>query len=57
MVTFEDGTVPLTLEDSPQLLVILGKPEESSWTASLSLIKADPEWAKTTVNGVYAGAA
>ncbi|CNI78070.1 leucine--tRNA ligase [Yersinia enterocolitica] len=48
MVTLEDGTVVPTPED--QLPVIL--PEDVVMDGITSPIKADPEWAKTTVNGV-----
>lgn len=47
MVTLEDGTVIPTPED--QLPVIL--PEDVVMDGITSPIKADPEWAKTTVNG------
>ena len=47
MVTLEDGTVIPTPED--QLPVIL--PEDVVMDGISSPIKADPEWAKTTVNG------
>lgn len=47
MVTTEDGTVLPTPED--QLPVIL--PEDVVMDGITSPIKADPEWAKTTVNG------
>ncbi|ABP59857.1 leucine--tRNA ligase [Enterobacter sp. 638] len=47
MVTLEDGTVLPTPED--QLPVIL--PEDVVMDGISSPIKADPEWAKTTVNG------
>jgi len=47
MVTLEDGTVMPTPED--QLPVIL--PEDVTMDGITSPIKADPEWAKTTVNG------
>ncbi|AXF78691.1 leucine--tRNA ligase [Erwinia tracheiphila] len=47
MVTLEDGTVMPTPED--QLPVIL--PEDVVMDGINSPIKADPEWAKTTVNG------
>ncbi|MGM3192009.1 leucine--tRNA ligase [Dickeya dadantii subsp. dieffenbachiae] len=47
MVTLEDGTVVPTPED--QLPVIL--PEDVVMDGITSPIKADPEWAKTTVNG------
>ncbi len=47
MVTLEDGTVMPTPED--QLPVIL--PEDVVMDGITSPIKADPEWAKTTVNG------
>ncbi len=47
MVTLEDGTVMPTPED--QLPVIL--PEDVLMDGITSPIKADPEWAKTTVNG------
>ncbi|KGD75351.1 leucine--tRNA ligase [Tatumella morbirosei] len=47
MVTLEDGTVIPTPED--QLPVIL--PEDVEMNGITSPIKADPEWAKTTVNG------
>ena len=47
MVTPEDGTVMPTPED--QLPVIL--PEDVVMDGITSPIKADPEWAKTTVNG------
>ena len=47
MVTLEDGTVLPTPED--QLPVIL--PEDVVMDGITSPIKADPEWAKTTVNG------
>ncbi|VEI66317.1 Leucine--tRNA ligase [Serratia fonticola] len=46
MVTLEDGTVMPTPED--QLPVIL--PEDVVMDGITSPIKADPEWAKTTVN-------
>ncbi|ELW7359183.1 leucine--tRNA ligase [Yersinia enterocolitica] len=48
MVTLEDGTVVPTPED--QLPVIL--PEDVVMDGITSPIKADPEWTKTTVNGV-----
>ncbi|KAA8728902.1 leucine--tRNA ligase [Ewingella americana] len=48
MITLEDGTVIPTPED--QLPVIL--PEDVVMDGITSPIKADPEWAKTTVNGV-----
>ncbi len=48
MVTLEDGTVVPTPED--QLPVIL--PEDVVMDSITSPIKADPEWAKTTVSGV-----
>ncbi len=47
MVTLEDGTVIPTPED--QLPVIL--PEDVTMDGITSPIKADPNWAKTTVNG------
>ncbi|MGG2141026.1 leucine--tRNA ligase [Symbiopectobacterium sp. RP] len=47
MVTLEDGTVIPTPED--QLPVIL--PEDVMMDGITSPIKADPNWAKTTVNG------
>ncbi|QOL13864.1 leucine--tRNA ligase [Dickeya dianthicola] len=47
MVTLEDGTVIPTPED--QLPVIL--PEDVVMDGITSPIKADPTWAKTTVNG------
>ncbi|ACS84903.1 leucine--tRNA ligase [Musicola paradisiaca] len=47
MVTLEDGTVMPTPED--QLPVIL--PEDVTMDGITSPIKADPQWAKTTVNG------
>ncbi|HBT30450.1 MAG TPA: leucine--tRNA ligase, partial [Erwinia persicina] len=47
MVTLEDGTVMPTPED--QLPVIL--PEDVVMDGITSPIKADPEWAKTIVNG------
>ena len=47
MVTLEDGTVMPTPED--QLPVIL--PEDVVMDGITSPIKADPEWAKTTING------
>ncbi|KEY56884.1 leucine--tRNA ligase [Serratia sp. DD3] len=47
MVTLEDGTVMPTPED--QLPVIL--PEDVVMDGITSPIKADPQWAKTTVNG------
>ncbi|MFT8211497.1 MAG: leucine--tRNA ligase [Symbiopectobacterium sp.] len=47
MVTLEDGTVIPTPED--QLPVIL--PEDVVMDGITSPIKADPDWAKTTVNG------
>ncbi len=47
MVTLEDGTVMPTPED--QLPVIL--PEDVVMDGITSPIKADPDWAKTTVNG------
>ena len=47
MVTLEDGTVIPTPED--QLTVVL--PEDVVMDGITSPIKADPEWAKTTVNG------
>ncbi len=50
MVTPEDGTVLPTPED--QLPVIL--PEDVVMDGITSPIKADPEWAKTTVNGMPA---
>lgn len=50
MVTLEDGTVLPTPED--QLPVIL--PEDVVMDGITSPIKADPEWAKTTVNGMPA---
>ncbi|MFA3760181.1 leucine--tRNA ligase [Yersinia sp. 2544 StPb PI] len=48
MVTLEDGTVVPTPED--QLPVIL--PEDVVMDGITSPIKANPEWAKTTVNGM-----
>ncbi len=48
MITLEDGTVIPTPED--QLPVIL--PEDVVMDGITSPIKADPEWAKTSVNGV-----
>ena len=48
MITLEDGTVIPTPED--QLPVIL--PEDVVMDGITSPIKADPEWAKTTVNGM-----
>ena len=48
MITLEDGTVIPTPED--QLPVIL--PEDVVMDGITSPIKADPEWAKTTVNGI-----
>ena len=50
MVTLEDGTVMPTPDD--QLPVIL--PEDVVMDGITSPIKADPEWAKTTVNGMPA---
>ncbi|QIQ21595.1 leucine--tRNA ligase [Zophobihabitans entericus] len=50
MVTLEDGTVIPTPED--QLPVIL--PEDVQMNGITSPIKADPNWAKTTVNGMPA---
>lgn len=50
MVTLEDGTVMPTPDD--QLPVIL--PEDVVMDGINSPIKADPEWAKTTVNGMPA---
>ncbi|WP_192457247.1 leucine--tRNA ligase [Musicola keenii] len=47
MVTLEDGTVMPTPED--QLPVVL--PEDVVMNGITSPIKADPQWAKTTVNG------
>ena len=47
MVTLEDGTTIPTPED--QLPVIL--PEDVEMNGITSPIKADPNWAKTTVNG------
>ncbi|MCW2478297.1 leucine--tRNA ligase [Candidatus Symbiopectobacterium sp. NZEC135] len=47
MMTLEDGTVIPTPED--QLPVIL--PEDVTMDGITSPIKADPNWAKTTVNG------
>ncbi|MEA9392266.1 leucine--tRNA ligase [Acerihabitans sp. TG2] len=47
MVTLEDGTVIPTPDD--QLPVLL--PEDVIMDGITSPIKADPEWAKTTVNG------
>jgi len=47
MVTLEDGTVVPTPDD--QLPVLL--PEDVIMDGITSPIKADPEWAKTTVNG------
>lgn len=47
MVTLEDGTVMPTPDD--QLPVIL--PEDVVMDGITSPIKADPEWAQTTVNG------
>lgn len=47
MVTLEDGTVLPTPDD--QLPVIL--PEDVVMDGIISPIKADPQWAKTTVNG------
>ena len=47
MVTLEDGTVMPTPED--QLPVVL--PEDVVMDGITSPIKADPEWAKTSVNG------
>ncbi|MBS0910688.1 leucine--tRNA ligase [Tatumella sp. JGM118] len=47
MVTLEDGSVIPTPED--QLPVIL--PEDVEMNGITSPLKADPEWAKTTVNG------
>jgi leucyl-tRNA synthetase len=47
MVTLEDGTVVPTPDD--QLPVLL--PEDVTMDGITSPIKADPEWAKTTVNG------
>ena len=47
MITLEDGTVTPTPED--QLPVIL--PEDVVMDGITSPIKADPEWAKTSVNG------
>lgn len=49
-MTLEDGTVLPTPED--QLPVIL--PEDVVMDGITSPIKADPEWAKTTVNGMPA---
>jgi len=48
MITLEDGTVIPTPED--QLPVIL--PEDVVMDGITSPIKADPEWAKTSVNGI-----
>lgn len=48
MITLEDGTVIPTPED--QLPVVL--PENVVMDGITSPIKADPEWAKTTVNGM-----
>jgi leucyl-tRNA synthetase len=48
MITLEDGTVIPTPED--QLPVVL--PEDVVMDGITSPIKADPEWAKTTVNGI-----
>jgi len=48
MITLEDGTVIPTPED--QLPVIL--PEDVVMDGITSPIKADPEWAKTSVNGL-----
>jgi leucyl-tRNA synthetase len=48
MITLEDGTVIPTPED--QLPVVL--PEDVVMDGITSPIKADPEWAKTTVNGM-----
>lgn len=50
MVTLEDGTTIPTPED--QLPVIL--PENVEMNGITSPIKADPNWAKTTVNGMPA---
>lgn len=50
MATLEDGTVVPVPED--QLPVIL--PEDVTMDGITSPIKADPEWAKTTVNGLPA---
>ncbi|EOE1422275.1 leucine--tRNA ligase [Providencia stuartii] len=47
MATLEDGTVVPVPED--QLPVIL--PEDVEMDGITSSIKADPEWAKTTING------
>ncbi len=47
MVTLEDGTVMPTPAD--QLPVVL--PEDVTMDGIISPIKADPAWAKTTVNG------
>lgn len=49
-MTLEDGTVMPTPDD--QLPVIL--PEDVVMDGITSPIKADPEWAKTTVNGMPA---
>jgi leucyl-tRNA synthetase len=47
MATLEDGTsVPIPEQDLPVIL-----PEDVVMDGSASPIKADPEWAKTTVNG------
>ncbi|CAH0267414.1 MULTISPECIES: leucine--tRNA ligase [Rahnella] len=48
MITLEDGTVIPAPED--QLPVVL--PEDVVMDGITSPIKADPEWAKTTVNGM-----
>jgi leucyl-tRNA synthetase len=47
MATLEDGTsVPIPEQDLPVIL-----PEDVVMDGSASPIKADPEWAKTTING------
>ncbi|QTH64403.1 leucine--tRNA ligase [Psychrosphaera ytuae] len=47
MATLEDGTsVPIPEQDLPVVL-----PEDVVMDGSSSPIKADPEWAKTTING------
>lgn len=47
MVTLEDGTViPVPEQDLPVIL-----PEDVTMDGITSPIKADPQWAKTTVNG------
>ena len=50
MATLEDGTsVPIPEQDLPVVL-----PEDVVMDGAASPIKADPEWAKTTVNGMPA---